>query len=78
MYFYTPCMLNIDQSPRVSSLGLPVAGKNLLITGVSISWEDRDAYFISFTRENMEGMFLVLDEYKIRHNSHLHGINKLS
>ncbi|XP_056015539.1 DNA polymerase theta-like [Ostrea edulis] len=43
-----------DQSTRVSSLGLPVTGKNLLITGVSISWEDRDAYFISFTRENME------------------------
>lgn len=31
-------------------------GVNLVITGVAVSWGDRDAYFITLTSENTEGI----------------------
>lgn len=40
--------------PGVASRGIPVWGVNLVITGVAVSWGDRDAYFITLTSENIE------------------------
>lgn len=41
--------------PGIASNGIPVWGVNLVITGVAVSWGDRDAYFITLTSENIEG-----------------------
>ena len=46
-----------DGEPIVAPLGLPVGGRDLLITGVAVSWEDRDAYFIALTPENVESKY---------------------
>ncbi len=50
--------LFLDSAPAVASGscdvdGFPIDGSDLRVVGLAVSWANRDAYYIAFTKQNI-------------------------
>jgi hypothetical protein len=63
------CYTLIGETPARQGLkdsGLSVESLGINIVGLAVSWENRDAYYVSFTHEQPQGLYCTYDNIKVK------------